>query len=287
MAAEWLTWALLCASVWGLGTLASKPATDRYGSRLLFLGSALAEGAAFGILGLILPRDPVALDAAIIALALAAGAAGVLGYLCFYEGMRRGSVGFVGTITAAYPVVTVLLSLFVLNEELTHLQGLGIVLTILCVVLLAYEGKGAKGSSRPAIILSLLGFLAWGAWGFLAEVGITAMGEGNLFLLYAPAYLAIAALYFLVRKLPRPDPPTANRFGLGLALVSIVAGFVGAYALNIAYKTGPASLVTPVSGSYPIIATVGAVLFLRERMGIRLAAALASFGVGLFLLSGV
>ncbi|MFA5897041.1 MAG: DMT family transporter [Thermoplasmata archaeon] len=125
----WLYWTLGATVVWGLGTLAAKPGTDRLGPRTMAIGATAVEGIAFGLVGLVLVRSPLPASAFVPALALLAGVAGALGYVFFYEGLRWGSVGLVGTVTAAYPAITVALSVAILHEGLNVFQAFGLALT--------------------------------------------------------------------------------------------------------------------------------------------------------------
>lgn len=285
MALDWLAWTLGATVIWGLGTFAAKPGTDRLGPRTMGLGATLVEGIAFGLVGLLLPRDPIPLGASAIPAALAAGVLGAVGYLFFYEGMRVGSVGLVGTISAAAPMLTVALSILLLHEALGVPQALGIAFTILCVLLLAYEPRRRDASRRAAVLLSLAGFFVWGLWGFLVKTSVDAIGQGNLDLLLAAAYLGVTVAYAVLRRghgLP-PNRPSRQAWILGLFV--FLAGAIGAIGLTIAYDLGPATLVAPISGTYPIIATLGAAAFLKERLNARIVAALAAFVVGISLLS--
>lgn len=286
MAETWLAWALVCTVAWGLGTLASKPATDRYGPKLLFLGSAATEGAVFGVLGLLLPTSPDPVAGATAVVAFVAGVAGILGYLFFFEGIRWGSVGFVGTVSAAYPAMTVGLALVLLPEPISAWQGLGVLLMLLCIGILVYAADGARRPARPAVVLSLLGFVSWGVWGFLVNATVDVIGEANLFRFYALANLSVGAAYALARKSPRAQPGGGSRRTAGYAIGTIGAGAIGVFAVTIAYTTGQASLVTPISGSYPIVATLGAALLLREPLGLRAAVAMLCFAAGIFLIAG-
>ncbi len=88
---------------------------------------------------------------------------------------------------------------------------------------------------------------------------------------------------------PRPESATATFASelRSLALYVFVAGAVGAVVLTVAYDLGPAALVGPVSGTYPIIATLGAAAFLKEKLNWRIVAALVVFVLGLVFLSMV
>jgi transporter family protein len=287
MALDWLAWTLGATVVWGLGTFAAKPGTDRLGPRTMGLGAILVEGISFGLVGLFLPRGPLPTDLRFAIAAIFAGSLGALGYLFFYEGMRVGSVGLVGTISAAAPMLTVVLSVLFLGETLGGPQVLGIALIMFCILILAYEPKRRDASRRVAIVLSLAGFFVWGLWGVFVKTSVDALGQGNLDLLLASAYLGVTAAYAALRRRggTRADPPRRRTWALGLFV--FLAGAAGAVGLTIAYDLGPATLVSPISGTYPIIATLCAGAFLKEKLDWRIAVALVAFGFGIVLLSVV
>lgn len=287
MALDWLAWVLGATTIWGLGTLAAKPGTDRLGSRAMGLGTTLVEGAAFGLVGWALPRTPLPANPAYAVAAVSAGALGAVGYLFFFEGMRFGTVGLVGTISAACPVLTVVLSVAFLSETLGGFQILGIALIMVCILTLAYEPTRGSASRRAAVLLSLAGFFVWGLWGFLVKASVDALGEGSLDLLLATGYLGVTVAYAVLRRGAQSadDPPLRRPWALGLFV--FLAGGLSAVALTIAYDLGPAAIVAPISGTYPVIATLGAAVLLKERLDWRIAVALVAFGLGILLLSVV
>lgn len=287
MALEWLAWVLGATVIWGFGTLASKPGTERLGSRTMGIGTTLIEGAAFGLIGLALPRGALPPDPLYAAAAVSAGALGAIGYLFFYEGMRFGTVGLVGTISAACPMLTVVLSVAFLGETLGALQVLGIALIMLCILVLAYDPRRGSATRRAAVLLSLAGFFVWGIWGFLVKASVDALGEGSLDLLLAAGYLGVTAGYAALPRRPNGAAAPQGRKTWALGLFVFLAGGLSAVALTIAYDLGPAAAVAPISGTYPIIATLAAAAVLKERLDWRIAVALAAFAAGIVLLSGL
>jgi len=285
MGLGWLALALTAAVLNGFSTLAAKPSADRLGTRAMSVGATLTEGIAFGVAGLVSVRSPLSVGVAVVLAALAAGFLGGTGYLFFFAGMRRGSVGLVGTISATAPVLTVLLGVTFLSEVLAGLQVLGIVATIACVLLLTVEPRHRTAGRRAAVVFSLGGFLTWGLWGFLVKASVDALGEGSLFLLLAVGYLGIAAMAALLGRnhdVPRPNP---SRRIWAIGIWVFVSGSIAAIVLTAAYDSGPAALVAPVSATYPVIATLGAAAFLKEKLDWRVGVALLLFVTGITLLS--
>ena len=69
---------------------------------------------------------------------LLAGVAALTGGFCYVNAVSRGQVSLVVTVTALYPVVTLVLAHFLLKEPLGARQFLGILFAILAIVLVAW-----------------------------------------------------------------------------------------------------------------------------------------------------
>jgi bacterial/archaeal transporter family protein len=70
-------------------------------------------------------------------LALITGMLGLSGAFFFLFALTKGPVALVATISALYPVISVLLAFFVLHEPLTIRQGVGIAIAVLAMILVA------------------------------------------------------------------------------------------------------------------------------------------------------
>jgi drug/metabolite transporter (DMT)-like permease len=285
MGLEWLVLALAAAVLNGFSTLAAKPSADRLGPWVMWFGAILLEGTAFLVAGLLWPRGPGGAGGVFVLAAVSAGILGAVGYLTFFAGMTRGTVGLVGTISATAPVLTIVLSVAFLQETLGVLQVLGIAMTVSCVLLLTVDPKHASMSRRLAVLLSLGSFLVWGLWGFLVKASVGVLGEGDLFLLLGSGYLGVSLVAAIRWRMTpaREDPVSRPTWAVGLFV--FLTGSIAAIVLAAAYDVGPASVVAPVTGTYPVIATLGAWALLRERPGWRVGGALILFVVGIGLLS--
>jgi bacterial/archaeal transporter family protein len=72
-----------------------------------------------------------------IFLAIITGMLGFLGAFCFLNAVTTGPVTLVATLSALYPVISVLLAVTFLHESITLRQGFGIALALAAVVLVA------------------------------------------------------------------------------------------------------------------------------------------------------
>ena len=71
--------------------------------------------------------------------AFLAGIIGYLGMFCFLHAVDIGKISVVASLTAVYPVVTIVLAAIVLKEKITSIQYIGIFLATTGVALLSYR----------------------------------------------------------------------------------------------------------------------------------------------------
>ena len=82
-------------------------------------------------------RFPAAPTTAGVLWALASGVCGAIGMLFFSMAIKRGDAAIIVTLSAIYPVFTLLLSPFILQEKLTLTHAIGVLLVTLGVILVA------------------------------------------------------------------------------------------------------------------------------------------------------
>lgn len=72
-----------------------------------------------------------------IALAISTGMLGFLGAFCFLSAVSKGPVTLVAAISSLYPVISIVLAVSVLQETVTLKQGIGIILALVAIILIA------------------------------------------------------------------------------------------------------------------------------------------------------
>jgi bacterial/archaeal transporter family protein len=259
----WFGLAIGTALFWGVGQVLSKHglrSTSPYFNNLV--GAVL--GAVVNV--------PIALIGGIqwhgaqrtLPLALLAAA----GYLVYFYALERGPVSITGTVMACYPVATVVLSVLFLGERVGRFQAAGIALVLVASLLLSAPTHSAEPWR-----------LAWIGWGALAAAILgtadflnkVAIGQSNVYTLMLGLTLAQAPLLVLLALLDKngrklPNVRTRAFIPTGLGVLGLVAGGV---TMNLAFASGPASLVSPISASYVGVSALLAVLFLGERLVLR------------------
>jgi transporter family protein len=113
-----------------------KLATNQMAPRNVYFVSALG-GIAVVLVMLSTAKFPLRMSFEGTFFGVLAGVCSSLGGLLFLQAMSRGEAALVITFTALYPVVSIILSFIVLDETITLKQGIGIVLALFSMVLLA------------------------------------------------------------------------------------------------------------------------------------------------------
>ncbi len=129
--------ALLSAVAWGCWGVFSKLSTNRGmpPTTLAFLSSCVSFIVVVGYYAW--QRFPAAPTPAGIFFALLSGLCGSIGLLCFSMAIKRGDAAIIVTLSAIYPVFTLLLSPFLLQEKMSLTHAVGVLLVTLGVILVA------------------------------------------------------------------------------------------------------------------------------------------------------
>src|SRR5882762_8142012 len=108
----------------------------------------------------------------------------------------------------------------------------------------------------------LLCIFWWGLWGFLSKIGSVAASPLQMQILFTLGMLpvAIAMLLQMRGKLDR------NAGGIAYGLLSGIVTGLGTLGYYAALRDQDASVVTPVTGLFPVLTVLLAFVVLRERL---------------------
>ena len=134
--AGWFPPAVGALLLWGAWGLFQKLATNEMPLKNVYLTGILAAVTA-GLAMLLTGGVPRGFTASGTLFAFLAGITSALAVLLFLIAVSRGNASVVITLTALYPLVTIILSFIVLHEEIGVRQSIGIALALLSMVLLA------------------------------------------------------------------------------------------------------------------------------------------------------
>jgi drug/metabolite transporter (DMT)-like permease len=196
------------------------------------------------------------------AYAFGGGLLGGIGNLSFYYILNRGAkAATVIPLTSLYPVVTVVLAVLVLKERLNAAQKAGVVLALTAIYLFNATEQGDFINVWLAYALVPIGL--WGLAGLLQKMCTSHISSELSTLWFLGGYIPIAIVIFLTQKLDWQITTKAWSVVIGLGL------FLGLGNLTLlaAYECkGKASVITPLSGLYPIVTVPLAIWFLDEKI---------------------
>eukprot|EP00928_Gymnodinium_smaydae_P083186 TRINITY_DN66435_c0_g1_i1.p1 TRINITY_DN66435_c0_g1~~TRINITY_DN66435_c0_g1_i1.p1 ORF type:complete len:353 (-),score=29.47 TRINITY_DN66435_c0_g1_i1:183-1241(-) len=219
--APWAIYTMLTLIAWGLWGFFSAVAERRLGVKSVFawhcIGIGLCAAAAAPFVGVWLPHEQ-------IALCILGGAGYAQGAMWMVDSISAGGPGgIVVTVTAMYPVVTVLLNCIVLGQAVTPSQIGGIMLAAvsLCCFMetddLGTMSAPGKSSAMRWLGLCVLSLIGYAMWTFAAEVcvmlpfakPVPSTVQGRRLAWQAVGCLMVFALH---RPALRTPPPHGHMF---------------------------------------------------------------------------
>lgn len=187
-----------------------------------------------------------------------------IAWICYFKALSTGPAAIVQTITAAYTALTVILALIFLKERLVAIQAVGVAMVIGSSVALGLSSGSAEGGEGNIWFLASIGtLLSWGVCTAIFKHAYNQEGaDDGVFFLTNWIGMGFTVLPFGMTQLG--SEPWGE--GLGLGLVIVLFYCVGDLTLFAAINRGPASIVSPLSGLYPLPTIAYSALVLKEHI---------------------
>jgi len=193
-----------------------------------------------------------------------------LGWIFYFQSIIAGPIAIVGTLSAAYPALTVLFASFFLGEALTGVQYAGVGLVIAGCMGLSYspESSGESRVSRVIhsrwIPLSFFALVLWAGAQTIVKYayGFPEASEANLAVCNMVGGMMTLGVYGVWKGL------SGKHSGLEWVKSFMPMGMMagGDLGVIIANRFGPISIVTPITGAYPVVTLGFAWMLLKERI---------------------
>ncbi len=209
-----------------------------------------------------------------------------IGWIFYFESIIAGPITIVGTLSAAYPALTVLFARGFLGESLLSIQYVGVALVIGGCLGLSYSPpeKSSKKTNRRWIPLSFFALVLWASAQTIVKYayGLPGSSEANLAVFNTIGGALTLGVFGLLKG--RQGKHSLGEWTKSFLPMAMMAG--GDLGVIIANKFGPISIVTPLTGAYPVVTLGFAAFVLRERISKLQWACIGLILVGMFLSPG-
>lgn len=189
-----------------------------------------------------------------------------IAWICYFKALSTGPAAIVQTITAAYTALTVVLALIFLKERLVAIQILGVTMVVGSSVALGLTSGATEGGSGLWFYASLGTLLSWGVCTAIFKHAYNQEGANDtVFFLANWVGMGLIVLPFGLSQGGAELP----KEGLGLGVLIVLLYSLGDLTLFAAINRGPASIVSPLSGLYPLPTIAYSALVLHEVISTR------------------
>lgn len=251
----WLFYAILTTVTWGIwGALIEIPQHAGFPATLGYSVWALTM-LPCALVVLILIKFKLDRDIRSIVLGMIIGLTGAGGQIILFEALKEGPAYIIFPIVSLYPVVTILLSLWILKEKANRRGWIGVFLALIAIFLLSYmKPEHMQISGFLWLGLSLLVFLLWGLQAVVMKMANDTMKAESIF-----TYMTISGVLLIPFAIGMTDFSQVINWGFkGVYLAAIIhlLNAVGALSLVYAMRYGKAIIVAPMTSLSPMITIV-------------------------------
>jgi drug/metabolite transporter (DMT)-like permease len=188
------------------------------------------------------------------------------GWILYFESIIAGPITIVGTLSAAYPALTVVFARIFLGEQLGALQYAAVTLVIGGCLGLSYSPPDAatKILSRRWIPLAFLALICWATSNTIVKhaYSLADASEVNLMLYNTVGGVLSLGVYGFLKG--RQGTHRVTEYLHSFVPMGMMAA--GDLGVMIASRYGPISIVVPLTGAYPVVTLAFAALILKERI---------------------
>ena len=207
-----------------------------------------------------------------------------LGRLLYFVAVERIGVAASSAIIGSNPLLSTLLAVIFLGEQVGQTTLAGVILVVLGVFLIS--GAGKEAVKLGPMVIPLLSALAYAVSNVLRKAALNVQPEP----LFGAQVASVAGTLGLLGYLMASGRLSQLKVGRRDLVYFTSAGVVAAagwLAFMMATEGGPVSVVTTIVFSYPLFSLLLSWVFLRkeERLTLRLAAGCLVIVIGVVLVS--
>ena len=251
----WLVYALITTLFWGVwGALTEVSEKSGFPGTMIYIVWAFTMIIP-AIIGLKIINWKIETDLKSIFLGSIIGLLGAGGQLALFTGaIVNGPAYLIFPIISLSPVITILLSVFILKEKATRIGWAGIILAVTAIPLLSYQDPDAPSIGYLWLIFAMVVFIAWGSQAFFMKLANNTMkAESIFFYMTLTGLLLSPVAWFMTDHSQTINWETKTvLMAFGIQLLNSI----GALTIVYAFRFGKAIVVSPLTNAVAPIITI-------------------------------
>jgi drug/metabolite transporter (DMT)-like permease len=195
-----------------------------------------------------------------------------MAYLIFVKALSSGVVGIIVPLGNIYPLFTIMLSVAFFKTDFKAAQLAAMIGIVVGVAVLAYEKNTRKiplKELHKETGLALLAAIIWGVGFFILDPVVTQVSWQTISIVGEAASF-VFGLLLLIAARKRGTPQAIRRSLKSRVPLTIgVFGSIGAVAIYIgSNRSGSVVIPTVLSAGGPLVASIWAAIFDKEKIGV-------------------
>lgn len=245
--------------------LAKRPAVNNNPNKIIFYRNIFNSFLLLIILLFTLNQTTFAFKYILFAVGLS-----IFGYVpmyYFYKAAAIGKIGIVSPVSSGNTIVALLLAFLFLNERITILQTISIMIVICGIILISIDLKAIKKSEifkvSSGVPYALIAAVGWGIWYVLAKIPTMALGP--FLTSFIIEFISIFVALFLIIK--SKDNLKLHSKGTLWQIVPIsVCMVLWSLSYYQGIKIANVSVIVTIASASPLVVVLLGKLFYKEKL---------------------
>ncbi|MFC1619581.1 DMT family transporter [Candidatus Neomarinimicrobiota bacterium] len=182
------------------------------------------------------------------------GFLGAGGQLILFQALRWGPAYLVFPIISLYPVVTIIMGVWLLKEKANRRSWIGIVLALIAILLLSYQPPDDSGRGVLWLFLVFFVFVSWGIQAYVMKFSQETMKAESVFFYMMATGLVLIPVALLMTDFSQEINWSFK--GPYLAALIQVLNAVGALMFVYAIRYGKTIVVVPMTALAPVLTII-------------------------------
>ena len=185
----------------------------------------------------------------------------------FLKSLEFGEVTIVSPISSAYSLITVILALLLLNETLSLLRLVSILIIIIGIILSSADLSKLKNlHTAKGVKQALIAMVLWGIYFFILGIVKKSTDSINIFLFSFTTIAIFFTIFAILKKGMTNYQELAKQKLVLIFIIGNILFLLAWIVMSYALPKENISILTPLSSLYSAITVVLAAIFYKEKL---------------------